>query len=310
MSIVAADQESIKESFSKAHKMLRIVELAAAAFSGGRLRTTNPNLTVATLRWKRAINRVINMVMCEKFRIMLRKRDGEALLKKPIEAPPTVPDFTDLEIKGLGPLNEAGILPPYHRSKFENHLSLSKEHRHEQNRHAPIHILQKSSSRRPSLADVPPMIEEHSVSQLVETGPSHGINSALSTARRPSLAQHTPSGSFSAHLPVAQDSFHLDPLPSQQAPSRKSSVASVAHLPVLGGGVSGKAPHLEENHLFHHPKGDDHGYAAEGEHVSLKREASQRSPHLRSFDHGKANELFASHSSPVDLRKDASHTLH
>lgn len=309
LSIVTADQESIKESFSKAHRMLRIFELAAAAFSGGQLRTTNPNLTVATLRWKRAINRVINMIICEKFRIILRKKDGEALLKKPIEATPVVPDFTDLEIKGLGPLNEAGILPMYHRSKFENHLSQSKEHRHEQSRHAPIHILQKSGSRRPSLADIPPVIDEHS--QVLETGPSHGMSSGHSTARRPSLVQHTPTGSFSAHLPSAQDSsFHLDTLPSHHAPSRKSSVTSVAHLPILGSGVSGKAPHSEENHIFHNHKGDDQVNSTDGERVSPKRDVSQRTAHLRSFDHGKTNEMFTSHSSPVDLKNDSSHTLH
>lgn len=308
---MAADQESIKESFSKAHKMLRIVELAAAAFSGGRMRTTNPNLTVATLRWKRAINRVINMVMCEKFRIILRKKDGEALLKKPLEAPPSVPDFTSLDIKGLGPLNEAGILPPYHKSKFENHLTVSKEQRHEQSRHAPIHILQKSSSRRPSLADVPPMIEEHSVSHLLDAVPSHGMSSGQSTARRPSFAQHPPSGSFSTHLPSTQgSSSHLDTILSQHPPSRKSSITSGAHLPALRDEISGKGHHSEENHLFHHPKGDNQAIVADEMHGTPKREASQRNPHLRSFDHGKPNEMFTSHSSPSDLRKDSSHNLH
>lgn len=143
-----ADQQSAQNNFAIAHRLLRIVELAANAFQGAKSYNTNPSLSVASCRWKRSINRVINMIMCERFRRQLQKKQSDALLKKALDV--GLSDPRDLNIKGLGPLNECGLLSSAHRSKFENHLPKTKQQRAEEVHHPPIHILAKSDSHRQS----------------------------------------------------------------------------------------------------------------------------------------------------------------
>ena len=238
--------------------MLRIVELAATAFRGGKLHTTNPNLTLATLRWKRAINRVINRIMCEKVRILLQKMEAEALLRR-------VKPHSDAYYRGI---NGAGALAPltcdsllHRKSKFENHLPKGKDYRHDEDQHhVAIRILSKASFRRSCILDA--TYDDNSVTtDTCSLGSMSPPESSDGLAHRSNPS--TDSSSF--HVSPPHGLSQLDILLAQQTSSRRSSLVS-PHLPPLNKGLSG----------IHPPP---------------KREASQRIQLLRSFDHGKPSDL-------------------
>lgn len=250
--------------------MLKIVELAVAAFRGRKLHTTNPNLTLATLRWKRAINRVINIIICAKVRVLLQKMEAEALLRR-------VKPHSDAYYRGV---NGAGALAPltidsllHRRSKFENHLPKGKEHRHDEDQHhVAIRILSKASFRRSCILDA--TSDDNSVNtDTCSIGSMSPPESSDGLAPRSSLSNPS-NDSSSLHFPGApRDPSQLDIALAQQTSTRKSSLVS-PHLPPLTKGVSG----------IHHPP---------------KRESLSRNELLRSFDHVKPGDPFPMPSSSL-----------